>query len=59
MIISAKYGKKLIKEGKAEFADRVHDNNEFYIVINRIDKQRVDHFIDDRTNRHMRNGGKW
>ena len=54
MIISKKYAQKLIREGKAIIVNRTTDQKiwierdygKTYIVINRFDKQRIDHHIE-------------
>lgn len=48
MIISKAYAKKLIKSGKAKIAsiNKPDSNGIVYVAIDRLDKKRVDHYID-------------
>ena len=51
MILSKSYLKKLIREGKAQYSNNtesesiVNDNGKQYIVVDRLDLQRVDHYM--------------
>lgn len=55
MIISKKYAKSLIKQGKAvelgktTTATRWEDNSQgkTYVIITRFDNQRTDHFLEN------------
>ena len=56
MIISKAYAKRLIKSGKARYTNfdeansRIHGDREdqFFVCIDRIDLQRVDHYAISR-----------
>ena len=44
MIITQKHAQKLIREGKATKGEVIIDGNKKYVVINRLDKKRTDHY---------------
>ncbi len=50
MILKKETLVKLIKEGKAQYAGGteeesiINDNNRQYVAVDRLDKQRVDHY---------------
>ena len=48
MIISKQYAQRLIKTGKAEHVTTLHQDQQgrVYVAINRLDKQRIDHYLD-------------
>lgn len=44
MIIKRAYALRLVKEGRARIGSLVFDNERFFVSIDRIDIQRVDHY---------------
>jgi len=53
MILKKETLQKLIKAGKAQYSGGtetkfiVNDNNKQYVAVDRLDKQRVDHYLLD------------
>lgn len=62
MIISKKYAKKMIKEGRAQEDGRTTDqpnweqryNGKTYVVVQRFDFQRTDHYDDEEESNNAK-----
>jgi len=48
MIISKNYALRLIREGKARKAGKLEPDDRYrvYVIIDRLDLQRVDHYLE-------------
>ncbi len=48
MMLSEKYLKRLVKEGKARYIGKTRDCGWRWAIVERLDKQRIDHYRIER-----------